>query len=693
MRRPSLSLIGLLLVWGIIWAVPALREQTLIGKESLNSRRLFRERPSIEQQLADSPDDPYVQLQKVELKRDDPKPAEYFRAYDALIAKHPDQIFLRRSRLRAATRRPLISDLRASRYDDRYIRPSGTREKPAKVWLNEAQLQALAQQAQSAGELDPDDAFFPFMEAMALWSLHREQDALVALGRAGRCSKFNDGIIEESHIRFNHFSKYNPYEWDEKFLITSLMLLPHFGSMRNLINEVCYSGLEEYKAGNKAEAWRRWKIALEVGRAVRRSQNHGPEATLLGLLVAEALESLNLSIVAKHVAGYSHEEPKFNDAPDLYREKFKKQLRANTSAYVRLAKSDGQIEMARLAQQECEEIMARRDTPVFRQFSNSFNRALGWESPWARLTVQIRWFGWRALLLSGLGVLGLALTGLLTRGGRESWVGKSTVWSLSSFWIALWLGIGTWAGMMGAGLATYPALLSLQGSEEDPYRTDIIDWESRFWWLLTFTVLGTIVLYLVGRRRARPVRTTVSGSQSSVWSAAQMLVWLMVLFLSVPLWADGLGLAQIDLPMVGSLWIVATVIALFLTWWNERAQDSASPRVFQLACCTVLGLASSIMVIRISSDASVFAGIMMGLATLLLLARNFRHSWPGFRAFLPSLRAPLEACGRVMANLALAISLCYLIGSLALLPKRSELNRNVDRYLQMGEIDWLRAQK
>jgi hypothetical protein len=693
MRRPSLSLIGLFLVWGIIWAIPALREQTLIGKELLNSKNLFRQRPSLEQQLVDSPDDPYVQHRKIELQRDNLKPAEYFRAYDALIAKYPNQMFLRRSRLRSATRGPLVSDRRASQYDDSYVRPSGAREKPAKVWLDDAQLQAMAQQAHRSGELEPDDAFFPFMEAMALWSLHREPDALAALDRAGKCSEFNDGTTEESRIRFKHFSKYIPYEWDEKFLVSSLMLFPHLGSMRNLIREVCYSGVEEYKTGNKEEAWRRWKIALEVGRAVRRSESHGPEATLIGLLVAEALESMNFSIVAKQVAGYSHEEPQFNDDPDSYREKFKKQLRANMAAYVRLAKRDGQMVMSRLAQQERQEIIARRDDPVFRQTVDSFNSSLGWKSPWARLLVQIRWFGWRALLLSGCGVLGLALTGLITRGGRESQVGKSTVWSLSSFWISLWLGIGIWAGIMGAGLATYPALLSLQGSEGDPYGTDNLDWESKFWWLLAFTILGAIILTSVGRYRAGRSRPVVLCSRAGAWSAAQMSVWLIVLLLSVMLWAEGLGLTKIDLRVVGSLWISAVILALFLTWWNDRAQGPGSPSSFQMACCTALGLGSSVTVIRVSSDASVFAGVIMGLATLLLLARNFRHSWPGFRAFLPSLRAPLEACGRVMANLALAVSLCYLIGSLVLLPKRSELNRNVDRYIQMGEMDWIRAQK
>jgi hypothetical protein len=728
MRFPSIGVVFFVLVWALIGAVPSLRQPIQKGAVRPSVVLLEQPLPNLEQALQKAPNDPYLVSQQL-IRSWDMGPvqpvqqangmygyskssAPFFRKYDALIAKNPTRLGLLRTRLRLSTRGNIVSTphtlknnpVQKSWWGSTYVRPR------LGLWMDADQLQLVRDLARRGGKLAPEDAFFPFMEAMALIGLNRYDEALAALQRAGKCTTFNDGAADKGRQDLAFRLSQGPLEWDEKMLVWGGVLFPHFFQLRQLTEEITYSGVTEYKAGRKAEAWRRWNIAYEAASAMRRAETHGPAAVYGGLLVSENLERVVEETILWEVAGYDLRPSKpllMLNTPQPSQAKIALTRRRIAAAFQRLALREGQPQLATLSRQELASREERRKLPLFSGSPDAFGKALRWTQPQVRAVSQLPWFGWHIFIMAGVGALGFACSLLATRGGRDSRVGKSTVWNLSTFFTALWIGAAVWAATAGAGLETYTTFNRLVDSSNTSGSKGQVslflfshDWQSNFQWFLFLTLAGITLLYFEGQRRAGRETSRPRSSRAFAWHVLQSLVWLFVAVTTAVLWYLGLQRnysASNDSNPSGfddflRLWVGAVIFALVLTWRTQK-RGQHDLRTFSIACCTALGLTCSVLMARQGSDTTLTLGALVGIATLVLLAWNLRGPWPGMKNVVAGLPAPIEVCGRVIANLGLALSVAYVVAFLALWPARQEINRNVDSLIQMGEVDWMWAQE
>ncbi|RYG72053.1 hypothetical protein EON80_04545 [bacterium] len=537
---------------------------------------------------------------------------------------------------------------------------------------------------------------------MALCTLRREDEAVQALQRAGKCTTFNEGTFDDIRQRIAIQEKQGPVDWNEKLFIEWAELWPHLGALRAVTRELTYRGVDEYKAGHKARAWQHWDAALRAARVVRIGQSHGSHASLVGILVAEAINASAQQIIVQEITGL---KIKFTHPPDQSRDEWIQQLNQKslqrTARFQALARRDGQSQLADLMGEEVKAINARRLDPQLNAMGSVFDKAMGWMTRAAAGTIQLGWFGWHALIMTGLGAIGMVCSLLVTRGGREPRVSKGTVWTLSVFFAALWLGVAFWSARAGAGAKPHAMLATLTSGAEEPNNpvSDYFlfgnDWDARFQWFVNLTLAGIWLLYTVGRYRAERQPLQPRRSNDLFWFGAQILAWLFACLITSVLWYAGIEVifAPDYSDALWIVWICSVFLAFFLTWWRQKLNGENDPRTFRVAFSAALGLLASVLMTRQHSDLSIFLGVLLGITTLVLLLRSMSAPWPGLKIFLVRMLDPLEACGRVMANLALVLTVAYAVGVLALWPTRQRLNHDVDQYIQMGEVEWMRAQK
>ncbi|RYG62385.1 hypothetical protein EON80_23225, partial [bacterium] len=261
MRFPLYGVILVGLIWTTVAAVPALRHQISRGTYQTNT---FMDRPAsldVDAALKEAPNDPFLQAKKIEQgwtpagtyytnrpssaqqaptaseRQILDKNKQFFASYDALIAKNPKRIDLVKARLRLSARGGIVDEPRTEKY---MRRDSGAGYEPAlfpTAQRYKGQLQEVYEQARRGEKLDPQNAFFPYMEAMALCTLRREDEAVQALQRAGKCTTFNEGTFDDIRRRIAIQEKQGPVDWNEKLFIEWAELWPHLGALRAVTRE------------------------------------------------------------------------------------------------------------------------------------------------------------------------------------------------------------------------------------------------------------------------------------------------------------------------------------------------------------------------------------------------------------------------------------------------------------------------
>jgi hypothetical protein len=682
-----------------------LRSPIQRGFEPSNANPFNRKRLSLEEPLKKSPNDPTLLSQKYQddwkISRGETQD-QFFREYDALIAKNPERLDLWRNRLRLSTSGPLLNEPNTLKYSrlEAERKKIPFRDKPNQLWMDPKQLKLLVKQARSAQKLAPEEGFFPFIESMASLGLGREEEGFEALERAGKCSAINDGAMDEIRAILAVWEKQHAQDWDEKLLVSWTMLFPHMSGMRSAVREMVYSGIDQYQKGNKAAAWRRWKAALAVGHRLRLSNLQGPDATYIGRLVGESMEMLVWEAIAKTLR--PDEVAKRMKGVRLIspREKTDLLTKNNAQIFESFALQNGQRELALWSHREYQTIAEQKRSNFEVWDSDPFARILGYKTPIAVATVQVRWFGAHAFWLACCGVLGYVVSLLATRGGKDPWAARSTVWNLSAFFLMLWIGLVAWAVVGGVGLDSYLTLLSLQSDDSHSPNWPLANANANenFWWFLFFTALATMLLNAWGNYRRR---YRAGERKKSTFPFAQLslaILWISVLFLTSLIWGDWFSFHETSefSPFSASLlglWLLTIVAVLLLTWRTQKSVAPGQSTLMKYAWGTAAWLLISVVLTSQSNEFFKFYGALAGLAGVLWVLFNLREIFRNRILFSVHLRIGLEVCGRVLANLALGLSLLYFLVSVALLPAHNQMNQKVDNYLQMGEVDWLKAQK
>ncbi|RYX85889.1 hypothetical protein EON83_03795 [bacterium] len=689
MRIPFRGVIAFVLIWAVLWAVPAFRSQNLQALHPQGQGYNYWENPSVsKEEIAKAvkahPNDAYLQSQLLEWNVTANQKKEidrYYGAFDALIERFPNDLGIRRARLRLSTRGNIVP----AKYSNRFVKSSFTLS-AAPLWMDRSQLEKVVAQAQAAQKIDSRDGFFPWIEAMALWGLGKEGASLLALERAGKCPAFNDGSTDEVHRKLALLSGIRQLDWDEKMGVFWSTLFPHFAGMRGLAREVCYSGIEQYRAGNKAEAWRRWNIAMKAGRVLRVSQKN---SSIIGILVGEAIESLSWGIAAEGASGYQFTGRLQGGSS---RASTAQRSSESLAAFIRAAKRDGHSDLGQWALQESKEFAARQTVlPAKMDF---LDEKLGWNKPLARATLQLRWIGAYAMLWAAVGIGSWLLSLLISWGGRNTRVGANTVVLLTAFFGMLWLGMALLALLDGAGVKSYGSILQFGGGGLSTSQLGWgSDWDGNFWWGVAITFGLIAVGREWGARRSAYVALAAQDEtrtkRPDVWQWAGSAVWAICLLLSGILWLDGNNGAGIDSDAIilWGAWVACMVLGITIAW------KTSSPQGRKQTVPVAINAVLAIMLLVLSgrtmfSDAATWICIVLFPITIGLLIWNGRRgAWSR-----PRILTNMETGGRVLGGVALIISVGYLVASLALLPARNQLNERVDRYVQLGEVKWLQEQ-
>lgn len=686
MRFPFRGVIVFALMWATLWTLPAFRVQNERALQSQSKdpfSAAFVTDEEIGRARREAPNDAFLESQQLQgserayISSDAQKRARFFEDYDALIARHPGDVALRRNRLRLATTGNIVP----LRYTNRFMPELGQAYTP--TWLNARQLEDVVLQARAAQKIAPNDAFFPWIEAMALWGLNRENESLSALEKAGRCSHFNDGSVDEARQRLALINRFRPLEGDDKLMVVWAALFPHFAGMRGLAREVAYSGTDRFRAGDKAGAWKRWETVMRAGRAMRSGQSSGSGSTIIGVLVGEAVEQVAWDIAAQGASGYKFKSEMKGGST---RDESGRRAREGLAAFAGAARRDGHESLATWAKREEREIAARRASRLGEGGPAIFNKGIGWQSLSARLSLQLRWVGLHAMWWALVGAFGWALAMLLSRGGRDTRVDTNTIARLSAFLGALWIALAALAVALGAGLGTYWIILGLSAEDSEQVSKAFDGWDDYFWW----AVGATVVVAIMGRewsarRRLSNNKERRHGFDSG--KAATYAAWIIALVLSLCLWFFEQN--SFSWSLGGNtffLWLAwAASLALAIgAVWRERKGTRALPFALNAALSLVLFVLCGQTQ---RTDALDWACLLLCVFTVGFWIWNAREGLFS----RTHIRANLEVGGRVVANVALLVSLFYVVATIALWPARRALNERVEHYIQLGEVDWLRA--
>ena len=678
------GLIILVLVWSVLLLAPMFRAQTRKTMDNLGSenRSYYVLKGDWTGLKKANPSNAQIAFQDLQTQSD-PKPAHYWRDLDALVARFPNDLNLRRARIMESMRpgrlvRIIYKLGSIAGADSRIITNPPTDEQRA----------ALVRAARAGEKQAPDDGFFPWVEAMTLWD-RDEEPALRALERAAITSTFDDGGMANARALIRLRETQTPLDADEKIAIMSGVLLPHFAIMREMARQVTWSGIEHYKRGDKAGAYRRWRAISEASGAFRRAQSHGPQSTVIGALVGEAMERLVWGNVAEELNPPAKIQRSGAVAEDVNAARSAARLRN----FVQLARRDGQNEIAAYAIREDANFEARK---LSRATLNSLDR-LGFESPVVRATLELPWLGRLIFWLSIVGGLGLLICLLWRfRVGGTRWFGASG--AQIAFFGALWLGV--------LALAFWGRIVS-QMQQFGGYNDDAMPLSVQSLMFSFFDKSGAIWVYIAATlglsvalcywQRARETNRLQSqilpqnkAATASAWlPKISAFAWSLAAISTIYWFAIADGT---NAPFAFAVWISCALLSLGLMFWRIERGETENKTRSRLALVGVIcglisvGLAAPF---GLSSDNSALylasTSLIVALAILVYLAVNSRGWRP---QFAPALAVALQTLGGVAALCAVAL----LIASLAALPIRARQNRVVDDYIARGEIDWMRSQ-
>ena len=153
---------------------------------------------------------------------------EYYARYDVLERRFPSNNAVRAQHLRdIASGFAYIDEGPPSKFDRDKRNSSDTRVRT----LSDALLKSAVQSAREGARREPDNAFFPWMEAAVQFSLRNDDAAIAAVQKAGQCARFQDYVSDTLLERLRLLRQLRPTGWEDDYYEMSGVLLPHYSQI------------------------------------------------------------------------------------------------------------------------------------------------------------------------------------------------------------------------------------------------------------------------------------------------------------------------------------------------------------------------------------------------------------------------------------------------------------------------------
>lgn len=292
----------------------------------------------------------------------------------------------------------------------------------------------------AAGEqLDPQNAYFPFMRAWGLYGQHKDDQAVAELLRAGRETRFDDYSTDqvEGEWKLNEDLVGGKASLP-RLAFEAALLFPHYARMREVARIVTYKAILLERSGQTARALAIRNALMHTGSLMRVQSS-----SLIGTLVGIAITDIAMARPggAPYVAQTYHQGVTAQEINDQHVDKF--------CAYLTRIRRSDEIPWVRAESAAGEESKALLQAGVNTPFPDVPMRTLPW---WAADMLLLWTVFW-------LIVLGIAAT-ILSRDSRVREgrpLPAETQWGIAVASVAAVA--GAVAAMINADIAWLPLIV------------------------------------------------------------------------------------------------------------------------------------------------------------------------------------------------------------------------------------------
>jgi MFS family permease len=644
----------------------------------VRSQDLYPEPPKSGEGIQVLPPKPVGQSLDAPAKTLQQRAVAYFAHYDELERRFPASNAVRAQRLRETTWGQLVVHEGPL--------PKGEVALPSAdsspVWLARPELQSALRSAREGARREPDNGFYPWMEAVLQFSLDRPDDAIKALDAAGKCGHWSDDTRNTFARRTALLRRVRAVGWEDSTQEAWQMLYPHLSSMRRAARAATGQMRLARRRGDEARALQIAGVLARAGANMSRNND-----TLIGQMVGEAICSIAWAAAIEDQPN-APRFPVWQGQPTRQQERETLQIfrRQRLKVFAAYARAHGRSDLAREAEHieptlDSQTLEALYDSPGFdstlsrgRSLSNAF------------------WLGAWLLRLALAASLVWIATFLLTRRREPQPRGeraKNVAWAFFC--------LGATAALLSALIASEAGLVDTMGSFPDltpePPRLAVLkDNLPLFLGLLWLVpVVGSSLLEHakawkpVIQRGATNWRRVISAALWSVFLGGLLIGWQTQNVAEPSVWSQ-------DLVYFSVLWLLTPVVgsALFIAW---APQKSRMARILGVGAFWMAGL--SALVSSTSPGETPFYWFAWGMALvmaffLFFFGQRDRASTPGDAW---SSAFDFAAQARMAASvLALGATLGYLGVSLWTIPVERGVGVLLNHQLRIGESAFLREQ-
>ena len=599
----------------------------------------------------------------------------YFDRYDALERRFPDSLLVRAQHLRDVTMLTYVSDPAT----EKSLFPANALVLKYDSPISDPALEAAIRVARQGARLQPDNGFFPWMEAIFQFALQRPDAALGALELAAKCSIFDDYTFRSLDERTRLLRRLRATGWEDDLTEWAHTIFPHYSQMRGVARAASWQMQLARQRNDKPAAFRWAAATARAAYPVARNSRD----SVIGVLVGQAICRIVWQAAVqdepnapKSLVNMSAQEREA--ALDAFNE-------ANVVLFADLARANGDDDLA----QQTLDASASFDGRELARYSESDARGQGALLYWLS---GFHWVGAQLLRLSLGSALLWGACCFFTRRAPTIAATRAQMLLPAMFCAGI-----TGAILVGAfrfSLNLYSLIFGGINLPESEVSWMIAALRDDFFWIIAFLWLLLVIgsaIYAVLRAHLAEQERPKTSAQSARWLAVAALLTAIAL-----LGARFLLAASNDIYLYGSL-LITSALALTISARSLR-KTAGLKRV--LVACLVGAFWSSVtpLILQVLGldETNAWGSLLwmpvapaFAVAALLAAGVLATRSFGAIRKF----DFQIIARARIAAGvLALLSAVAYFGIALWTIPVEAKTRAMMQRQLQIGEVAWLREQ-
>ena len=633
----------------------------------------------------------YLARQKAQLQKLYPRVWKltdaYFAQYDALVRRFPDSELVRAQYLRDVLSMTNITD--EGPFPEKDAAALARTNIQALYYASPASpatIKNAIQSARAGARLRPDNAYFPWAEAVFQFAQKRPHPALNALEAAGRCANFDDYTYFGLEQRIALLKRLQTVGWEDELTEWAGFLFPHYGKMRSAAGAATGQMRLARRRGDSKAAFR-WIAALaRASYPVARCERN----SVLCKLVGQELCSISWNAAIENESNIPKISPDIGQTEGQRYAGYRRYYESLAARFTRFARAGGDEALAR----QTLVTVAGFDVG---QLANSVEFSAFFLL--LRRLSDFYWLGAQLLRLALASALAWIVCWLVTRKRAVQVAATRRRMLLPAMFCA-----GATGAILSGALTLVPKLDGIFNgfAPSDDKSLSIFVLALRDYWpaliglVWAFVILGiplwSRVLSHKGKSKRLATRAKISVSLARLVAGLVAVAALLGVVFWLVANAPSDQLAQwLARAPAAAAYAVAVSASLALIWCArgpKRAVAICGVAAFWLFIAASFAQSSE-------GDGQFYAGLLQILAVLLVIIAPVL----ALRIWKLPVEAIKESVFQIAARtriaagvLALLCAVAYLGLALWTVPVEAKTRAMMGRQLQIGEVAWLREQ-